>query len=802
MILRLLARGSERVRPTVGWPAFCLVWIAVWSTALGVMDAEWVERDVLFFYIASVSALLSALLAHSRTSGRWSAVILAGTGLLYTVQAVARILPPLVRAVSELWSGATWLWLRLWQPDLAPPPFEVWTDSGLRLATFAERLSSWGMALATGPSDRNPVAFLFVAGLITWVSTAWALWATIRRGQPLLAMLPLGLVLGMSTYLSTGHIGYLISYAGCVTLLLPVVHLSRQEWRWERDGVDYSPEIRFDVWQLAVVLMLIVLLLAIVTPSLSIPRLVHTFWQFISRPQAAIEAFLVRFFGGVEPIPPTPIPVRSTGASGGRGAVDASLPRAHLLGGNPELSNWIVMDVCTDAPAPMPIDLYPGEIWTGPKTYWRGITYDTFNGQRWSNGPSSGVRIAPYEPVLVSTVTDTLSLRQRYLIQVPHGTSLYAVGEPDVVDQPVLSRRRAVDDLVSLEGTIDDYVVRSKITQASARELESATEALPERISARYLEVHDSLPAPVRDLAAEIVQDAPSSYAKATAIERYLRQFPYDLTVPSAPSGQDVVEYFIFDAQRGYCDYYASSFVVLTRLVGVPSRLAVGYTMGGYDPERNCYRVTEMNAHSWPEVYFPEYGWIPFEPTAAFSPFERPQDSGPQLDQPVPVPPIPRRYWHVSVREWWAQARQYQVTYVVLAGGAALALALIVEGVRRWRRNRLDPIAGIALCYEEMSAVGRRLDAQRRPIDTPAEYSAILTAAVRARVARWPWRGQGLPSLIGETGSRVGAVSSAYERASYSAHSITKRHQMQTQREWQQLRRQLRWLRLTSQGRR
>ena len=56
--------------------------------------------------------------------------------------------------------------------------------------------------------------------------------------------------------------------------------------------------------------------------------------------------------------------------------------------------------------------------------------------------------------------------------------------------------------------------------------------------------------------------------------------------------------------------------VVLARLNGIPARLAVGYTMGQFDPQRGDYRVTELNAHSWPELYFPGHGWIPFEPTS------------------------------------------------------------------------------------------------------------------------------------------------------------------------------------------
>jgi transglutaminase-like putative cysteine protease len=742
--------------------------------------------------------LLSAILAHTRLHGAWAAVILGVVGLIYVGDAVAHFLPPLSGAATELWEGITWLWLRLREFDVEPPTFELWGESGARLFTFGERLSVWGATLTTGRSEQNPLVFLFVSGSILWASTAWALWGLIRWGRPLLALLPLGLVLSMSTYLSTGHEGYLFGFVACATLLFPVVYLNREEQRWNREGVDYSPEIRLDVWQIASIIMVIVILLSFLTPSVSIPRLIHSFWKLISRPQEVFEDFMVRFFGGVEPAPPTPMPVG--GGSGGRGGgIDASLPRAHLLGGGTGLSNQLVMYVTIDAPPPMPEETYYfEEELIGPKYYWRGITYDTFSGRHWSNGPSSRREIPAYEPVLASVVTNTSSLKQRYLIQVPHGDSLYAVGEPYVVDQAVESRRRTEDDLIAIEGATNDYIVTSHVSQATARDLESSSIAYPPHILDRYLGLPDRLPDRVRRLASEIVQDASSTYEMVMAIEHYLRRFPYDLEVPSPPPGQNVVDYFLFDAQRGYCDYYASSFVVLARLAGLPSRLAVGYAMGGYDPDCGCYVVVERDAHSWPEVYFTGHGWIPFEPTAPFRQFERPRDFGSRPDWTPTLPAIPRRPWDVALREWWRRVSQYWTTYATIAVAAALLVFLIVREYRQWRFNRLSPVTRIATYYEEMSSLGERLGAPRRPQDTPAEYGTILAAAVHARVARWPWRERRLDPVTRQAGAQVGALSRAYERASYSPHPLPKPYQIQVERQWEQLQSSLRWMRYAS----
>ena len=125
------------------------------------------------------------------------------------------------------------------------------------------------------------------------------------------------------------------------------------------------------------------------------------------------------------------------------------------------------------------------------------------------------------------------------------------------------------------------------------------------------------MPPELAAYAAEITEAAPPTpYDRAVAIESALRRLPYTLDVPAPPADRELTSWFLFDLKAGYCDYFATAMVVLARLNGIPARLAVGYTMGQFDPQRGDYLVTELNAHSWPELYFPGHGWIPFEPTS------------------------------------------------------------------------------------------------------------------------------------------------------------------------------------------
>ena len=79
----------------------------------------------------------------------------------------------------------------------------------------------------------------------------------------------------------------------------------------------------------------------------------------------------------------------------------------------------------------------------------------------------------------------------------------------------------------------------------------------------------------------------------------------------------------MFETQTGYSDYFASSMVVMLRAVDVPARLAAGYAPGEFDPENNVRVVRDFDSHGWVQVFFPEYGWIDFEPTPRWPEHER-----------------------------------------------------------------------------------------------------------------------------------------------------------------------------------
>jgi len=248
--------------------------------------------------------------------------------------------------------------------------------------------------------------------------------------------------------------------------------------------------------------------------------------------------------------------------------------------------------------------------------YWRQTALDSFNGTEWN-------ALSTYHSVgrqLGQGTTPTVGGQQ--VVQD------FAVATLDSPWLPAAYRPVAVKgikgitydpqsgSLLSNNNTLNGvkYQVTSVVsvgTDEVAR-LESAPPAAPASV-AQYLQLPTIDPQVVK-LAQKIVQGQTTEYDKALAIENYLRSsiFTYSLTYNYQQP--DALYHFLFVARTGYCQQFAGSYAVLARIVGIPTRLAVGWTWGT-ETSPGVYAVTNQQAHTWPEVYFTGVGWVPFEPT-------------------------------------------------------------------------------------------------------------------------------------------------------------------------------------------
>jgi protein-glutamine gamma-glutamyltransferase len=137
--------------------------------------------------------------------------------------------------------------------------------------------------------------------------------------------------------------------------------------------------------------------------------------------------------------------------------------------------------------------------------------------------------------------------------------------------------------------------------------------------------LRDSKYARVYDLALEWTADARTPYDMVKAIETRLQEeYDYSERVPTRPLP---IDGFLFEERRGYCQQFSGAMALMLRMVGVPARVAAGFSPGSYNRDTKEFRVRDLDAHSWVEVYFTGIGWVPFDPTPIRAPAQS-QSSG------------------------------------------------------------------------------------------------------------------------------------------------------------------------------
>ncbi|MGH2542379.1 MAG: transglutaminase-like domain-containing protein, partial [Ardenticatenaceae bacterium] len=304
----------------------------------------------------------------------------------------------------------------------------------------------------------------------------------------------------------------------------------------------------------------------------------------------------------------------------------------------------------------------------------------------------------------------------------------------------------------------------------------------PEWIARRYLILPETVPERVIALARDLTATEPTAYDRARAIERHLRTFPYRLDLPLPPPGREIADYFLFDLKQGYCDYYATAMVVLARAAGLPARLVVGYASGRYDPATERYVVTEAEAHSWVEIYFPEIGWIEFEPTAGRPPRPLPGEApAVQPLSPMRVARAPFPWLHPG--RHWAAALLIGLALAV----TGFAIWAVVDG---WRLRRLSPGATMSRLYGRLHHFARRLGMDRDAGATPYEFAGTFKHEVSNLAGRHPWHDALRPAV-----EEAQELTELYVQTIYSSVGPDAEGGLRALQLWQRLHRRL-WLAL------
>ncbi|MFD2368625.1 DUF4129 domain-containing transglutaminase family protein [Brevibacillus sp. GCM10020057] len=250
---------------------------------------------------------------------------------------------------------------------------------------------------------------------------------------------------------------------------------------------------------------------------------------------------------------------------------------------------------------------------------------------------------------------------------------------------------------------LNQYQVEAEVPIVSEKAVTEAGTQYPGEIRQHYLQLPTTLPPRVKELAQSITKDAKTPYEKVRAIENYLRssgKYKYETKdVPVPKEGQDFVDHFLFDSYRGYCDHFSTAMAVMLRSIDIPTRWVKGFAPGervGTDEQGNqIMEVRNRDAHSWVEVYFPKYGWVPFEATSTFmSPVRFKYDlqtAQPQV--PLPLPDME----NASTRDRGdGRLNELEEGDSTSGGGfsipwqvnVGIVLLLVIAGCVAWRRRQ------------------------------------------------------------------------------------------------------------------
>jgi transglutaminase-like putative cysteine protease len=255
------------------------------------------------------------------------------------------------------------------------------------------------------------------------------------------------------------------------------------------------------------------------------------------------------------------------------------------------------------------------------RSYWRLTSLDRFDGNVWSSN-GAYERATGSLPHRVPSDVNTVLSQQTFSVSELDTIWLPAAFEPRGISAGNTTVRYEPDSSTLIVGTNLpnsnglNYVVQSALPTFDPTKLSAATAPPPAGLEAEETQLPATLDPRVRQEAERVVAGATTPYAKALALQDYFRNnFTYDLSVPPGQSDNAIVD-FLFVSKRGYCEQFAGTYAAMARSIGLPTRVAVGFTPGDEDPNRpGTYHVRGLYAHAWPEVFITGQGWVPFEPT-------------------------------------------------------------------------------------------------------------------------------------------------------------------------------------------
>jgi len=464
-----------------------------------------------------------------------------------------------------------------------------------------------------GVRSSETSVFLLVLGAAMWTVAQLAAANLFARHRGLATVAITGVAIFIELSVSAqDEYGYLVVFAVAALVLLMRLNLLDQRVGWLRRGIADQGAVAILYTRSGVTFIALALIGALaLTATASSAPLAGVLDQPAVRDQLVnLGEQLNTIVGGV------------VGNARGPNGLFAS---SSTITGLWESSSTVVFTATSD---------------TGQGYYWRGATYDTFDGTTWKQVDRTNAgEVAAGAPVLAATADGTPSLVARATVvttihDIDLGSStLVAPEDVASVDQPTTVYTAGPGggfdsaDLTNGLGDDASYTVTSLVVPQgdeqgapTESQLAAAGTDYP-AVVAPYLQYQGAVGDETIQVARSIVASLPAAqrdpFHVAKAIQAFFLDpangFRYQTDVRGeCPSG-DIVDCFLVH-RAGYCEYFASSMVMMLRTLGIPARYVKGY-LPGQQMADGSFQVQASAAHAWAQVYFPGYGWIRFDPT-------------------------------------------------------------------------------------------------------------------------------------------------------------------------------------------
>lgn len=594
-------------------------------------------------------------------------------------------------------------------------------------------------------SDDNAVFLLFL-GILSFLLAFISVWLVLHTRRPWLAALANGVVLLINLNWADENktLFFLVLFLLATLLLLVRFTLAENIRQWKAKGLRFSPDLGWDFMQAGAIFAVIVLLAAYLLPAGNANQLISDWWNNPTNPWQQIQSRFQTAFGGVQGVGP--------------GTLDFFGSDLQLVG-SVNLPNVEILH-------------YSASSTTDVTQYLATRVLNVYNGtNHWSATQTQVTPYAPNEPQPASVQShETTNTYKITIVREPAGSPLFAPGLEAAQFSVPSEAYTSVDTQAAMAWVAstppvpgDTYTAVGYVSTATKAQLQAVPypnampvgpqkdNAYPAGVLADNLaNTPSDIPVLVQQTAKDWTAGATNMYDAAEALQDHLRaDFKYTTNIQDAPQGTDAITWFL-QRQEGFCTYFATTMAVMARELGMPSRIVEGFAAGTYDAKTNSYIVKGTQAHVWPQIYFGQYGWINFEPTASFNTFARAVDSNGNLtgSQATPNPnggtagPKATKVRGVvdpGGSGGSGAGHNAADTVLVDAGlGASLLIALLLMALALfsfWWRMLFRGLTPVSAVFARVAQLGAWAGAPPRRSQTPTEYAEQLARVVPSQRA-------------------------------------------------------------------